>query len=174
MKKQILAAAAVALAGGAAAQEGTSIQLSCGQLAGNTYWADEGAVPKSESGWDKETFTSHRSRFTFEMTSDGPINPVLEYRDSTQRWYNPAAAEDAFINISAARADIDEDLNLQLVVIYTAPNGVAATVESHIYPNVLGLASPPELIWTQSRVTEQFTSSKTLTGPCEMSFPGAN
>lgn len=172
MKNVFLAFAATAFIGSAAADDGVPMIITCGALEGKTFWADEGGVSPADAGWDDEDFASHRNRFSFTMTELGAIDPVLEYKDATGRWYNPAGGEDAFSTITSARFDVDGDLNLQFMVVYGAPNGMASTVETYIFTNIMGMSAPTELIWSSSRVTEMFTSSKVLTGPCETSFTG--
>lgn len=172
MRVVLLGLAVSALVGPATADDGIPMTITCGALEGKTFWADEGGVTPADAGWDDEEFSSHRNRFSFTMTELGAIDPELEYKDATGRWYNPAGGEDAFSTITSARFDVDGDLNLQFMVVYGAPGGMASTVETYIFTNVMGMSAPTELIWSSSRVTEMFTSSKVLTGPCETTIGG--
>ena len=149
-----IALAAIAMASTAEAQR---LQFQCGELRGQSYYAEENLVPEGEGGWAREAVTGGESVITVNVDAD-----TIDYRfkDSTGVWQSPEEEGGALRFLSADPADS----SFQFFALYPDQS-----IEIITIAEIEGGA--PKMIYQASRNGPIFTSAKLMVAECRFPEP---
>lgn len=140
------------------------LQFQCGGLEGQSFYAEEGFVPKGKGGWSKDRTGDGESVITLDTSDIENLKVSYSYKDATGAWYNAETEGGSIISMGMDY----EDLSFMFLVVYPQ----TSSVELITITEISGLGG--RMIYSTMKNTSSFMNAKLMTAECRFpkSFSG--